>query len=154
MKIGFVGLGIMDRPMALNLKNAGHELIVPERKSLTDEVRAAAEVVADAKTVASKAEIVILMVPDTPDVEAALRGLAEQRHQRLPVRPRRRLAGLLHPRVADEHFLPERGQRRAAPGAAAARHGHQRAAKKTVHRRDELPRAVVRHPQLARRCAD
>jgi 2-hydroxy-3-oxopropionate reductase len=74
MKIGFVGLGIMGRPMALNLKNAGHELIVPERKSLTDEVRAAAEVVADAKTVASKAEVVILMVPDTPDVEAALFG--------------------------------------------------------------------------------
>ena len=32
MKIGFIGLGIMGRPMALNLKNAGHELIVPERK--------------------------------------------------------------------------------------------------------------------------
>lgn len=74
MKIGFVGLGIMGRPMALNLKNAGHELIVPERQSLTDEIRAAAEVVADAKTVASKAEVVILMVPDTPDVEAALFG--------------------------------------------------------------------------------
>ena len=37
MKIGFIGLGIMGRPMALNLKNAGHDLIVPERKSLTDE---------------------------------------------------------------------------------------------------------------------
>ena len=33
MKIGFIGLGIMGRPMALNLKNAGHELIVPERSS-------------------------------------------------------------------------------------------------------------------------
>jgi 2-hydroxy-3-oxopropionate reductase len=74
MKIGFIGLGIMGRPMALNLKNAGHELIVPARKSLTAEVRAAAEVVADAKSVAAKSEVLILMVPDTPDVEAVLFG--------------------------------------------------------------------------------
>jgi 2-hydroxy-3-oxopropionate reductase len=76
MKIGFVGLGIMGRPMALNLKNAGHTLIVPERASLTQEMRAAAEVVADAQSVAAKSEVVILMVPDTPDVEAALFGPA------------------------------------------------------------------------------
>jgi 2-hydroxy-3-oxopropionate reductase len=74
MKIGFIGLGIMGRPMALNLKNAGHELIVPERKSLTPEIRAAAEVVADPKSVAAKSEVLILMVPDTPDVEAVLFG--------------------------------------------------------------------------------
>jgi 2-hydroxy-3-oxopropionate reductase len=72
MKIGFVGLGIMGRPMAINLKNGGHDLIVPERASLTPEIRAAATVVADAKTVASQSEVVILMVPDTPDVESAL----------------------------------------------------------------------------------
>ena len=39
MKIGFIGLGIMGRPMALNLKNAGHELTVPDRPSLTNEIR-------------------------------------------------------------------------------------------------------------------
>jgi 2-hydroxy-3-oxopropionate reductase len=74
MKIGFIGLGIMGRPMALNLKNAGHELTVPERKSLTPETRATAEVVPDAKSVAAKAEVLILMVPDTPDVESVLFG--------------------------------------------------------------------------------
>jgi 2-hydroxy-3-oxopropionate reductase len=74
MKIGFIGLGIMGRPMALNLKNAGHELIVPERKSLTPEIRAAAEVVVDPKSVAAKSEVLILMVPDTPDVQAVLFG--------------------------------------------------------------------------------
>ncbi|HST76056.1 MAG TPA: 2-hydroxy-3-oxopropionate reductase [Acetobacteraceae bacterium] len=74
MKIGFVGLGIMGRPMALNLKKAGHTLIVPERKSLADDIRAAAEVVADPRAVAAKAEVVILMVPDTPDVEQVLFG--------------------------------------------------------------------------------
>ena len=72
MKIGFVGLGIMGRPMALNLKNGGHDLIVPERASLTDEIRTVATVVADAEAVAAQAEVIILMVPDTPDVESAL----------------------------------------------------------------------------------
>ena len=74
MKIAFVGAGIMGRPMLLNLKKAGHDLIVPERKSLKDDVRAAAAVVADAAAAAAAAEVVILMVPDTPDVEAALFG--------------------------------------------------------------------------------
>jgi len=74
MKIGFVGLGIMGRPMALNLKAGGHEIFVPERKSLTDEIRAAATVLADATAVAKASEVVILMVPDTPDVETVLFG--------------------------------------------------------------------------------
>ena len=74
MKIGFIGLGIMGRPMALNLKNAGHELIVPERSSLTDEIRSAATVVATPKAVAASSEVLILMVPDTPDVEFVLFG--------------------------------------------------------------------------------
>ena len=74
MQIGFIGLGIMGHPMALNLKGAGHELIVPDRKSLTEELRAAATVVGDAAAVAEAAEVVILMVPDTPDVERVLFG--------------------------------------------------------------------------------
>jgi 2-hydroxy-3-oxopropionate reductase len=74
MKIGFIGLGIMGRPMALNLKNGGHDLIVPERASLTADIRAAAEVVADAKSVAANSDVVIVIVPDTPDVEAVLFG--------------------------------------------------------------------------------
>ncbi|MFL5281465.1 MAG: 2-hydroxy-3-oxopropionate reductase [Rhodopila sp.] len=74
MKIGFIGLGIMGRPMALHLKNGGHDLIVPERASLTDEIRNAARVVANPKAVAAESEVVILMVPDTPDVETVLFG--------------------------------------------------------------------------------
>jgi len=80
MKVGFIGLGIMGRPMALNLKRAGHELFVPERASLAEEVRAAATVLADPAAVAEAAEVVILIVPDTPDVEQVLfgsRGVAE-----------------------------------------------------------------------------
>jgi len=74
MKIGFIGLGIMGRPMALNLKNAGHDLIVADRASLTDEIRAAAKVAPTSKAVAAESEVLILMVPDTPDVQAVLFG--------------------------------------------------------------------------------
>lgn len=74
MKIGFIGLGIMGRPMALHLKQAGHDIVVPERESLAPEIREAATVVPGAAAVAREAEAIILMVPDTPDVEAVLFG--------------------------------------------------------------------------------
>lgn len=76
MKIGFIGLGIMGRPMAGHLKAAGHDILVPERASLGAEQRAAFAVLADARSVAQQAEAIILMVPDTPDVEAVLFGPA------------------------------------------------------------------------------
>ena len=74
MKIAFIGLGIMGRPMAGHLKNAGHAITVLERKSLTAEDRAAFAVAPDAKAAAAGADAVIIMVPDTPDVEAVLFG--------------------------------------------------------------------------------
>ena len=74
MKIGFIGLGIMGGPMALNLKKAGHELIVPERGSLPADIRAAADVAPDNAAVAGKSDVLIVMVPDTPDVEDVLFG--------------------------------------------------------------------------------
>src|SRR5271169_2887180 len=80
MKIGFIGLGIMGRPMALNLHNAQHSLLVYDRATLPDDIRAVAEVEPDGKTVSQKSEVVILMVPDTPDVENVLfapNGVAE-----------------------------------------------------------------------------
>jgi 2-hydroxy-3-oxopropionate reductase len=74
MKIGFIGLGIMGKPMAGHLKAAGHDILVPERASLGAEQRAAFTVLADAAAVARAAEVIILMVPDTPDVDAVLFG--------------------------------------------------------------------------------
>jgi 2-hydroxy-3-oxopropionate reductase len=74
MKIAFIGLGIMGRPMAGHLKTAGHAIIVVERKSLTAEDRAGFAVAPDAKTATAGADAVIIMVPDTPDVEAVLFG--------------------------------------------------------------------------------
>jgi 2-hydroxy-3-oxopropionate reductase len=80
MNIGFIGLGIMGRPMALNLHTAQHALRVVERGSLADDIRAVAKVVPEAKTLAAASEVVIIMVPDTPDVETVLfapNGVAE-----------------------------------------------------------------------------
>jgi 2-hydroxy-3-oxopropionate reductase len=74
MKVGFIGLGIMGKPMALHLKAAGHEVCAPDRASLTAELREALTILPDASAVAAAAEVIILMVPDTPDVEAALFG--------------------------------------------------------------------------------
>jgi 2-hydroxy-3-oxopropionate reductase len=74
--IGFIGLGIMGRPMAGHLQKAGHTLFTLRHKSATPEelVAGGAAVLASAREVAAKAEIVILMLPDTPDVERVLLG--------------------------------------------------------------------------------
>ena len=74
MKIGFIGLGIMGQPMAENLHKAGHEILAPERASLKPEARSSFTIMADAAAVAAAAEVVIIMVPDTPDVERVLFG--------------------------------------------------------------------------------
>jgi 2-hydroxy-3-oxopropionate reductase len=74
--IAFIGLGIMGRPMAGHLKSAGHAITVIERRSLKPEDRAAFTVVPSPQEAAAAAEVVILMVPDTPDVEAVLFGSA------------------------------------------------------------------------------
>jgi 2-hydroxy-3-oxopropionate reductase len=74
--IGFIGLGVMGRPMAEHLVRAGHEVTVHNRSQ--DPVRALVE--AGAKAAASAAEaaegadVVITMVPDSPDVEAVVLG--------------------------------------------------------------------------------
>lgn len=73
--IGFVGLGIMGKPMALNLIKGGHTLFLNSRsgvpKELTD---AGGKACASPKEVAQQADIIITMVPDTPDVEKVLFG--------------------------------------------------------------------------------
>src|SRR5499427_3338792 len=73
MKIGFVGLGIMGHPMALNLIKGRHELFVYGKRRLPTDVRDAGATVCDTlRAIAELSETVILMVPDTPDVKSAL----------------------------------------------------------------------------------
>ena len=73
MKLGFIGLGIMGTPMAGHLKAGGHDLFVATRSKVPQALLDAGAVACtSARDVASKADIVFLMVPDTPDVEAVL----------------------------------------------------------------------------------
>ena len=72
-KIGFIGLGIMGRPMAGHLLEGGHELFVHTRRAPPKElIDKGAVACANGKELAEKAEFIILMVPDTPDVETVL----------------------------------------------------------------------------------
>ncbi len=74
-KIGFIGLGIMGTPMAANLIKGGHDLTVQTRSKVPqDLLDAGGRAAANAAEVARAADIIILMVPDTPDVEAVLFG--------------------------------------------------------------------------------
>ncbi len=80
-KVGFIGMGIMGKPMSLNLLRGGHELYVHSRHGAPQDVVAAGATVCDsAMDVARKADTTITMVPDTPDVAAVLfgaKGVAE-----------------------------------------------------------------------------
>src|SRR5438445_8467091 len=75
MKVGFIGLGIMGSPMAANLLNAGHELFLYSIPSIPQPlIESGGKACASSKQVAQQADIVIIMVPDTPHVDAALFG--------------------------------------------------------------------------------
>ncbi|ACR28539.1 2-hydroxy-3-oxopropionate reductase [Burkholderia glumae] len=70
--IGFIGLGIMGSHMARNLLKGGHSLVVNGAFPVPDDLRGQARVVANSTAVADGAEILISMVPDTPDVHRVL----------------------------------------------------------------------------------
>lgn len=82
MKVGFIGLGIMGRPMAKNVLKAGHDLIV---YTLEDEIVKEFEALGakgakNGKEVAEYAEVIITMLPNSPNVDNALfseNGIAE-----------------------------------------------------------------------------
>ena len=75
MNIGFIGLGIMGKPMAGHLIKGGYTLYLHSRSGVPDELTGAGgKACGSAKEVAQKADIVITMVPDTPDVEKVLFG--------------------------------------------------------------------------------
>lgn len=75
LKLGFVGLGIMGTPMAGHLIAAGHTVFISTRSKVPDELAKSAAIVCTSPAeVASQADIIITMVPDTPDVEKVLFG--------------------------------------------------------------------------------
>ncbi|WP_343211688.1 2-hydroxy-3-oxopropionate reductase (plasmid) [Aliisedimentitalea scapharcae] len=76
MNIGFIGLGVMGAPMAGHLADAGHTIFTClNRSPLPDELSGkAVEVVGSPAEVAAHCDTVIVMVPDTPDVERVITG--------------------------------------------------------------------------------
>lgn len=76
MKIGFVGLGIMGKPMAINLIKGGHELVVYDvvPESVKTLAKAGAEAEGSAKAVAEKCKIIITMLPNSPHVKSVVMG--------------------------------------------------------------------------------
>jgi len=76
MKVGFIGLGIMGRPMALNLLKGGHEVVVWARRaeSMQPLLDAGARGAGSPAEVARAVEVVVSMVADAPDVEQVMLG--------------------------------------------------------------------------------
>jgi 2-hydroxy-3-oxopropionate reductase len=76
MNIGFIGLGIMGKPMARNLIKAGHRLTVYDlvAERIAEAVQFGAACSESGKDAAARSEVVITMVPDGPEAEAAILG--------------------------------------------------------------------------------
>ena len=73
LKLGFIGLGIMGAPMAGHLIKAGHQLFVHTVGKVPAEIAdSSATICTNSRGVAERADIVFVMVPDTPDVEQVL----------------------------------------------------------------------------------
>jgi 2-hydroxy-3-oxopropionate reductase len=74
MRIGFIGLGIMGKPMSLNLVRAGHDLVVSRHSGAAAELAEAGATLADTpRDIAAQVELVITMLPNGPQVlEVAL----------------------------------------------------------------------------------
>ena len=76
MKIGFIGLGIMGAPMAGHLLNGGHEVFSAIHKTPApqDLLDAGLKILDDYKSVANETDLIVIMVPDTPQVDQVLFG--------------------------------------------------------------------------------
>ena len=75
-KIGFIGLGIMGKPMSKNLLKAGYELVVTDlnKDAVAEVVEAGAKAADNAAQVAAQSEIVITMLPNSPHVKSVVLG--------------------------------------------------------------------------------
>lgn len=76
MKVGFIGLGIMGKPMVRNLLKAGHEVVVFDvmQENLEEAAAAGAVPAQSSKAVAQQCKTIITMLPNSPHVKAAVMG--------------------------------------------------------------------------------
>ena len=71
LKVGFIGLGIMGKPMSKNLIKAGYSLVVSDRNSdvVAELIAAGAEAASSAKAIAEQCDVIITMLPNSPHVK-------------------------------------------------------------------------------------
>ena len=76
MKVGFIGLGIMGKPMSKNLIKAGYSLVVADRNpdAIADVIAAGAETASSAKAIAEQCDVIITMLPNSPHVKEVALG--------------------------------------------------------------------------------
>src|SRR5260370_7820917 len=78
MQIGFIGIGVMGRPMTLNLLKAEHHVTVyarhPDKPEVQEVLNAGAKLAPSARAVAMASDIVITMLPNSPQVEEVVTG--------------------------------------------------------------------------------
>jgi 3-hydroxyisobutyrate dehydrogenase len=78
MHVGFVGIGVMGRPMALNLLKAKHQVTIfarhPEKPGVQEVINAGAKIAPSSRAVAVASDIVITMLPNSPEVEEVVAG--------------------------------------------------------------------------------
>ena len=76
MKVGFIGLGIMGKPMSKNLLKAGYSLVVADRnpEAIAEVIAAGAETAASAKAIAEQCDVIITMLPNSPHVKEVALG--------------------------------------------------------------------------------
>ncbi|QTA22561.1 2-hydroxy-3-oxopropionate reductase [Escherichia albertii] len=76
MKVGFIGLGIMGKPMSKNLLKAGYSLVVSDRnpEAIAEVIAAGAETASTAKAIAEQCDVIITMLPNSPHVKEVALG--------------------------------------------------------------------------------
>ena len=78
MQIGFIGIGVMGRPMTLNLLKAGHSVTIfarhPDKPEVQEVINAGAKLAPSSRAIAMASEIVITMLPNSPQVEEVVAG--------------------------------------------------------------------------------
>src|SRR5258708_24681445 len=78
MQVGFIGIGVMGRPMTLNLLKAGHHVTIfarhPAKAEVQETLRAGAKQAPSPRAVAMVSDIVITMLPNSPEVEEVVAG--------------------------------------------------------------------------------
>ncbi len=76
-RVGFIGLGIMGKPMAKNIMKSGYDLVVYNRSqaSVQELIKEGAEAAQSPKAVANKVDVLVTMLPDSPDVKKVLLGV-------------------------------------------------------------------------------